>query len=167
MNQSSIDHKIDEILDRENRYDRAAYGFVAQGVTFTVGRLPAHRHVSALELLYGLRDFARQEYGPMAPMVLEAWGLKYASDVGRIVYLLIDALTRQLITESREAKIPQSTEAFRNAADAFVDGQGQLANTLEKLNQALDSLRELADYLNQDPSSLLSGKKKPGVLKQP
>ena len=79
----------------------------------------------------------------------------------------IDALTRQLITESREAKIPQSTEAFRNAADAFVDGQGQLANTLEKLNQALDSLRELADYLNQDPSSLLSGKKKPGVLKQP
>ena len=27
----------------------------------------------------------------MAPMVLEAWGLKYASDVGRIVYLLIDA----------------------------------------------------------------------------
>ena len=45
MNQSSIDHKIDEILDRENRYDRAAYGFVAQGVTFTVGRLPAHRHV--------------------------------------------------------------------------------------------------------------------------
>lgn len=91
MNQSSIDHKIDEILNRENRYDRAAYGFVAQGVTFTVGRFPAHRHVSALELLYGLRDFARQEYGPMAPMVLEAWGLKYASDVGRIVYLLIDA----------------------------------------------------------------------------
>ena len=74
---------------------------------------------------------------------------------------------RQLITESREAKIPQSTEAFRNAADAFIDGQSQLANTLEKLNQALDSLRELADYLNQDPGSLLSGKKKPGVLKQP
>ena len=79
----------------------------------------------------------------------------------------IDALTRQLIAESREAKIPQSTAAFRDAADAFIDGQSQLANTLEKLNQALDSLRELADYLNQDPSSLISGKKKPGVLRQP
>lgn len=91
MNQPAIDRKISEILTRENRYDRAAYGFVAQGVTFTVGRLSAHRHVSALELLYGLRDFARQEYGPMAPMVLDAWGVKSASDVGRIVYLLIDA----------------------------------------------------------------------------
>ncbi len=91
MNQTAIDQKIDEILGREDRYDRAAYKFVAQAVTFTVGRLPAHRHVSALELLYGLRDFARQEYGPMAAMVLNAWGLKSASDVGRIVYLLIDA----------------------------------------------------------------------------
>lgn len=91
MNQPAIDQKITEILDRENRYDRAAYGFVTQGVTFTVGRLPAHRHVSALELLYGLRDFAKQEYGPMAPLVLDAWGVKNASDVGRIVYLLIDA----------------------------------------------------------------------------
>ena len=91
MNQPPIDQKISEILGREDRYDRAAYGFVAQGVTFTVGRLPAHRHVSALELLYGLRDFAKQEYGPMAPLVLEAWGVKSASDVGRIVYLLIDA----------------------------------------------------------------------------
>ncbi len=79
----------------------------------------------------------------------------------------INTLTRQLITESREAKIPQSTAAFRNAADAFIDGQSRLANTLEKLNLALDALRELADYLNQDPSSLISGKKKPGVLKQP
>ena len=63
--------------------------------------------------------------------------------------------------------MPLSTAAFRNAADAFIDGQSQLANTLEKLNRALDALRELADYLNQDPSSLVSGKKKPGVLKQP
>ena len=91
MNQPPIDQKISEILERENRYDRAAYGFVAQGVTFTVGRLPAHRHVSALELLYGLRDFAKQEYGPMASLVLETWGVKNASDVGRIVYLLIEA----------------------------------------------------------------------------
>lgn len=74
MNQTAIDQKIDEILGREDRYDRAAYKFVAQAVTFTVGRLPAHRHVSALELLYGLRDFARQEYGPMAALVLNAWG---------------------------------------------------------------------------------------------
>lgn len=91
MKPPAIDQKIEEILKHEDRYDRAAYSFVAQGVTFTVGRLPAHRHVSALELLYGLRDFARQEYGAMAPLVLDAWGVRNASDVGRIVYLLIDA----------------------------------------------------------------------------
>ena len=45
-----------------------------------------------------------------------------------------------------------------------MNSQDELSNTLLKLNQTLDSLRELTDYLNQDPSSLVSGKKKPKVL---
>lgn len=73
----------------EPRFAEEAYAFVANAVTFTVGRLPAHRHVSALELLGGVRDYAREEFGVLAYEVLYEWGIRSASDVGRIVYLLI------------------------------------------------------------------------------
>ena len=88
---SEIDAKLDEILKREPRFDRAAYLVVTDAVTFTVDRLPAHRHVSARELLEGLRDYAGQEFGVMAPEVLASWGIRNASEVGEIVYLLIGA----------------------------------------------------------------------------
>ncbi len=73
----------------------------------------------------------------------------------------IDALTGQLVDESKGLKLAESSAAFRDAAGAVVDGQAQLANTLEKLNQTLDAVRMLVDYLEQDPSSIISGKKKP------
>ena len=88
---SEIEAKLDEILKREPRFDRAAYLFVTDAVTFTVDRLQAHRHVSARELLEGLRDYAGQEFGVMAPEVLASWGIRNASEVGEIVYLLIGA----------------------------------------------------------------------------
>ena len=90
--------------------------------------------------------------------------------INRIVNLLetdlksVNELTTQLIRETRDSKIPESTASIRSAADSFVISQDELSNTLLKLNQTLDSLRELTDYLNQDPSSLVSGKKKPKVL---
>ena len=73
----------------------------------------------------------------------------------------VNRLTEQLISETRDAKIPESTSAFREASNAITFSQDELANTLTKLNQTLDALTELADSLSADPSSVVSGKKKP------
>ena len=84
MDAADIKAKIEAIMRVEPRFAEEAYAFVANAVTFTVGRLPAHRHVSAFELLG-----AREEFGVLAYEVLYEWGIRSASDVGRIVYLLI------------------------------------------------------------------------------
>ena len=77
------------------------------------------------------------------------------------------------------AKIPESAAAFRGSADkvaesvsslqqassAVSNGQQELSNTLFKLNQAIDSLRMLIEYIESDPGSLLRGKTRPNEKK--
>ena len=89
MDTATMEKKIAGLIDEEPRYEAAAYRFVADAVTFTVDRLDSHRHVSARELLAGVRDFAKQQYGVLAEEVLGSWGLRSANDVGTVVYLLI------------------------------------------------------------------------------
>ena len=81
--------KVALIMAEESRYHAEAYEFVSNAVFFTTGRLAEHRHVTALELLGGMRDYARQEYGAVSGEVLYHWGIRTAADAGRIVYLLI------------------------------------------------------------------------------
>ena len=71
MDQQDVEQKIEELVRRDPRYRHDAYPFVANAVTFTVGRLPKHRHVSALELLHGVRDYAQKEFGVLAQQVLD------------------------------------------------------------------------------------------------
>lgn len=99
MDDAEIKVKIEAILRREPRFSEEAYAFVASAVSFTVGRLPSHRHVTALELLDGVHDYAREEFGVLAWEVLHEWGIRNASDVGRIVYLLIES---GLLSASKE-----------------------------------------------------------------
>lgn len=89
MDTATMEKKIAGLIDEEPRYEAAAYRFVADAVTFTVDRLGSHRHVSARELLAGVREYAKQQYGVLAEEVLGSWGLRSANDVGTVVYLLI------------------------------------------------------------------------------
>ena len=84
-----FENKIALLTERETAYTADAYNFVTEAVNYTVSKLPAHRHVTALELLKGAREMAIQQYGAVAREVLRAFGIKTASDVGKIVYLLI------------------------------------------------------------------------------
>ena len=86
---SVFENKISELCRTDLRYSSEAYRFVTDAVTFTVQRLEAHRHVTARELLEGMRDYAVNEYGAMAEAVLVSWGVSTASDVGNLVYNLI------------------------------------------------------------------------------
>lgn len=47
-------------------------------------------HVSGEELCWGLRDLAVQNWGLMAPAVLQNWGIRSTRDFGKMVFSLID-----------------------------------------------------------------------------
>ncbi len=95
---------VDRIREGDARYKPDAYAFVMEAVDYTVRSLGVWRHVSAAELVEGLRRAACDRYGMLAFTVLEKWGVRTGSDVGEIVFQLIDAgfLSRQ-DDDSREA----------------------------------------------------------------
>lgn len=82
---------VEQIRERDPRYARDAYAFVMDGLDHTVSALEERRHVTARELLYGLCAFAREKFGMLAFDVLQSWGIRSGSDVGAIVFHLIDA----------------------------------------------------------------------------
>ena len=49
------------------------------------------RHIGGRELLEGIRLFAADQFGPMAPLVFERWGVRSSEDFGEIVFNLVDA----------------------------------------------------------------------------
>ena len=48
------------------------------------------RHVTGQELLGGIREFALQQFGPMAKTLLEEWGVRCCQDFGEIVFNMIE-----------------------------------------------------------------------------
>jgi uncharacterized repeat protein (TIGR04138 family) len=56
----------------------------------TVREIGERRHVCAGELVGGLCRHAKQRYGMLAYDVLKQWGVATGSDVGEIVFQLID-----------------------------------------------------------------------------
>jgi uncharacterized repeat protein (TIGR04138 family) len=81
---------------RRLRYHKSAYEFVFKALHFTQGALQKssdvedEAHVTGGELLMGVRDYARQQYGRLARIVLEHWGVRRTEDIGRIVFELVD-----------------------------------------------------------------------------
>lgn len=102
--------KIEAILAKDPTYKFEAYSFVMAGLHYTVTRLDKPRHVTGAELCRGVRDYALEQFGPMARTVLDYWGVRETSDFGRIVFHLIDA---RLLKKTEE----DSLEDFRNVFD--------------------------------------------------
>jgi uncharacterized repeat protein (TIGR04138 family) len=94
---ASLDEAFALIRERDGRYHERGYLFVLAALEFAQGRLPARRHLSGGELTWACRDFALEQFGLLAPSVLEYWGIATTEDFGRIVFLLIDVglLARQ------------------------------------------------------------------------
>jgi len=84
------DGVMDRIRLREARYDERAYLFVLAALEFCQQRLPERRHLTGRELAAGCRDLAIARYGVLARVVLEHWGMRDSSDIGEIVFTLVD-----------------------------------------------------------------------------
>jgi uncharacterized repeat protein (TIGR04138 family) len=121
----------DAMRQKAGPYPIEAFNFVRDGLTFTLERLhnerlaPTHsgsrcmdetqelqslgadHHISGQQLCLGLRDFAIDQYGLLAPAVLEHWFIKRTEDFGRIVFAMVDA---ELMSSTDE----DSIEDFRS-----------------------------------------------------
>ncbi len=89
------EHAIEAIVKRDPRFHPAAYIFLKEALDFTLKKIMESnegraRHVSGAELLHGFRDLALQQFGPMSSTLLNEWGLHTCSDVGDMVFLLIE-----------------------------------------------------------------------------
>lgn len=86
---------VEAIGSKDQSYDPGAYYFLKDALDFTVRRAMEsnegeHRHVAASELLIGFRDLAIQEFGPMAGTMMSEWGIGSCSDIGTMVFQLIE-----------------------------------------------------------------------------
>ena len=81
---------MDRIRIREQRFDERAYLFVLGALEYCQQRLPERRHISGRELALACRDLALDRFGVMAGVVLEHWGVRSSSDLGDIVFTLVD-----------------------------------------------------------------------------
>ncbi len=90
MNNSDAD-RLARFAAIESRYRPQACDFTVRAVEVTVARLKKPRHLTAVELLDGIAEFARGEFGVFDAEVFDAWGVKSPSDFGNIVYSLIGA----------------------------------------------------------------------------
>ncbi len=84
------DGVMDRIRLRESRYDEQAYLFVLSALEYSQSRLDARRHITASELAESCRFLALERFGLMSRIVLDRWGIHSTSDIGEIVFTLIE-----------------------------------------------------------------------------
>ena len=121
MQEVNFDEAVDKIIAQDPRFARDAYHFIRESLDFTQKLISkenrgAIRHVSGQELLDGLRQFALQQYGPMAVTVLEEWGVHTCLDFGDIVFNMVEnSLLAKTEKDSREdfQQGYDFTDAFR------------------------------------------------------
>ena len=97
MSQQTKELNWKKILSTAGPYPIEAFTFIREGLTYTSQRvhgsaetLPdVDRHISGQQLCMGLRDFAIEQYGLMAPVVLGHWQIHRTDDFGRIVFAMI------------------------------------------------------------------------------
>ena len=95
MQKPAFHETLDQVVARDPRYSKEAYGFLREALEFTQKKRRKSRaestHVSANELLGGFREYSLQQFGPMGLTVLEYWGVRSTGDVGHMVFNLIEA----------------------------------------------------------------------------
>ncbi len=88
--------RIADILKKDQRYRLEAYLFVIEGLNFELKKIglsapDKHRHLTACELLDGIKQLAWERYGRLAKEVFAYWGVRSTADFGEIVFNLIEA----------------------------------------------------------------------------
>ncbi len=94
MQKNTFHESLQQILRQDSRYHVDAYFFLKESLDYTMKMLDkpldgSARHVSASELLEGIRAFTLESFGPMSFTVLKTWGIQRTEDIGNLVFNLV------------------------------------------------------------------------------
>lgn len=114
MQAVQFEQSVVSILKRDKRFDPHAYFFLKDALDFTLKRIAESnggqaRHVSGPELLAGCRDFALEQFGPMASTLMIEWSIRKCQDVGDMVFHLIE---EQVFGKQESDKKEDFSEVF-------------------------------------------------------
>src|SRR5215212_9059614 len=132
MQAVNFEEALERILKRDTRYDRHAYLFLREALDHThkmMGKAEKDiiHHVTPQELLDGIRDYALQQFGPMAITVLEDWG--------EIVFSMIE---NSLLAKTEQDK----REDFKGRYDFFEAFRRPFAPSPAKCAESLRGARQ-------------------------
>jgi uncharacterized repeat protein (TIGR04138 family) len=136
MQEVTFEEALNLIRAKDPRYAREAYFFLKEALDHTqktIGRQNRGqvRHVSGQELLGGIREFALAQYGPMALMLLEEWGVHNCRDFGEIVFNMVEVgWLAKTETDSR-ADFDGGYDFFEAFRNPFLPGSKQVRQSKE------------------------------------
>jgi len=83
--------QLETIAENRGDYRPQAYLFVLESLEMVLAKIGESRHISGDILLEGIKDLAKDRFGPMAKDVLNSWGVQTTLDIGHIVFHLVEA----------------------------------------------------------------------------
>jgi len=101
--------KIETIAAHRGSFRPEAYFFVLEALERVLGTMGERRHISGGQLLKGIRDLARERFGPMAKDVLNEWGVFTTLDFGHAVFDLVEA---RLLSKTEEDSLSDFSDQF-------------------------------------------------------
>lgn len=104
------------IMSHDGRYAFDAYVFIRDAVVYTARIREAaaaegqkSRHISGQELLEGIKEYAIDQFGPMAAEVLRHWGITDSASIGDIVFNMVE---NSLLGKSERDRREDFVEGF-------------------------------------------------------
>ena len=110
--------KVRELVARDGRFRAESYLFTLEGLGQALERNRAagrRGHITPQELLFALRDLARRQFGYLARVVFEQWGVRSTEDFGAIVFQLAEA---RLLSKQDSDRLEDFQQVF-DFAEAF------------------------------------------------
>ncbi len=83
----TFEQAVKQFVIEDPRYPAEAYIFLKAAFDAT---MTGNTHVSGAELAENFAAFALEQFGPMAKFTLEKWGIFSTSDIGNLVFNLIE-----------------------------------------------------------------------------
>ncbi len=141
MQSVNFEEVVSELAAKNPRFHRDAFIFVRQGIEFTQKKITKGgkakaRHISGPELLEGMKEFALEEFGPMAITVLEEWGIRKCEDFGEIVFIMVE---NGLLSKTQEDSKDDFTNGYTFEAafrEPFLPSAKKMAQGVENSPQA-------------------------------
>ena len=114
---TTLQDRIERLAAAQQCFKPEAYAFVLDSLNRVMSAFDVRRHVSGEELLEGIREHARERFGPLAKDVLNAWGVTTTLDFGRIVFHMVEA---RLLSATPEDSLSDFVDKF-DFTEAFED----------------------------------------------